>query len=34
MNRYTLAELLQQCDPNAEPPADLALWDAAHLIGN
>jgi hypothetical protein len=34
MNRYTLAELLQQCDPNAENPADLAVWDAAHPVGN
>jgi predicted RNase H-like HicB family nuclease len=34
MNRYTLAELVQQCDPNAENPADLALWDAARPVGN
>lgn len=31
--RYTLAELLAQCDPRAAPPADLALWDAAKPVG-
>lgn len=31
--RYTLAELLAQCDPKAAPPADLALWDAAKPVG-
>lgn len=34
MKRYTLEELLQQCDPNAENPADLAIWDAAYPVGN
>lgn len=34
MNRYTLTELVQQCNPNVENPADLALWDAALPIGN
>lgn len=33
-HRYTLAELVQQCNPKAENPADLALWDAAHPVGN
>ena len=31
--RYTLAELIAQCDPKAPPPADLALWDAAKPVG-
>ena len=31
--RYTLAELLEQCDPKAAPPADLALWDNARPVG-
>ena len=31
--RYTLAELVGQCDLKAEPPADLALWDAAKPVG-
>jgi predicted RNase H-like HicB family nuclease len=34
MNRYTLAEFVQQCNPNAEPSADLVVWDAAPPIGN
>lgn len=31
--RYTLTELMSQCDLKAEPPADLALWDAAKPVG-
>ena len=31
--RYTLADLLAQCDPKAAPPADLALWDNARPVG-
>lgn len=32
--RYTLDELLQQCDLSAEPPADMRLWDVLQPIGN
>lgn len=31
--RYTLADLLAQCDRKAAPPADLALWDKARPVG-
>jgi antitoxin ChpS len=31
--RYRLADLLAQCDSNAPPPADLALWEAARPAG-
>jgi antitoxin ChpS len=31
--KYTLANLLAQCDPKAAPPADLALWDRAGPVG-
>lgn len=31
--KYTLADLVAQCDPKAPPPADLELWDAAKPIG-
>jgi antitoxin ChpS len=31
--RYTLADLLAQCDTKAAPPADLALWDNARAVG-
>ena len=31
--RYTLSELIAQCDPKAPPPADLAAWDAAQPVG-
>lgn len=31
--RYTLADLLAQCDLKAAPPADLALWDNARPVG-
>ena len=32
--RYTLAELIAQCDLTAPPPKDMALWDAAKPVGN
>lgn len=25
--KYTLAEMIAQCDPSAPPPADMAAWD-------
>ncbi len=31
--RHSLAELISQCDLQAAPPADMALWDAAKPIG-
>ncbi|HAI58705.1 MAG TPA: ChpB-ChpS toxin-antitoxin system antitoxin [Xanthomonadaceae bacterium] len=31
--KYVLAELIAQCDRKAAPPADLALWDVARLVG-
>lgn len=31
--KYTLSELIAQCDLKAPPPADMALWDADHPIG-
>ncbi len=31
--RYTLADLLPQCDLTVAPPADLALWDKARPVG-
>ena len=31
--RYTLADLIAQCDLKAAPPRDLALWDAARVVG-
>jgi antitoxin ChpS len=31
--RYTLAELVAQCDLTAAPPADMAIWDAARPVG-
>jgi antitoxin ChpS len=31
--RYTLAELIAQCDQNAPPPSDLALWQSARPVG-
>ena len=31
--KYTLSELIAQCDLKASPPADMALWDAARPVG-
>lgn len=31
--KYTLAELIAQCDRKAPPPADLAQWDSARPVG-
>jgi antitoxin ChpS len=31
--KYKLADLLALCDLKAEPPADLAVWDAAVPVG-
>jgi antitoxin ChpS len=31
--RYTLADLLAQCDLKVAPPADLALWENARPVG-
>jgi antitoxin ChpS len=31
--RYTLADLLAQCDPKAAPPADLSLWNTSRPVG-
>lgn len=31
--RYTLRELVAQCDPHAPPPADLRLWEQARPVG-
>jgi antitoxin ChpS len=31
--KYTLADLIAQCDPRAAPPADLALWDRTGPVG-
>ena len=31
--KYTLADLIAQCNPKAPPPADLALWDTARPVG-
>lgn len=32
--RYTLGELIAQCDRHAAAPADLRLWGAAKPAGN
>ena len=32
-HRYTLSELIAQCDRKAAPPADIDLWDAARSVG-
>lgn len=32
--KYKLADLLEQCDKNAPPPADMAAWDAMKPVGN
>ncbi len=31
--KYTLSELIAQCNPKAPPPADMALWAAAPPVG-
>lgn len=31
--KFSLADLLAQCDLKAAPPADLALWDVARPVG-
>lgn len=31
--KYSLAEMVAQCDPKAAPPADLSLWDEARTAG-
>ena len=31
--KYTLAEMIDQCDTKAAPPADMALWDRSAPAG-
>lgn len=31
--KFTLADLIAQCDVKAPPPADMARWDAARPVG-
>lgn len=31
--KYTLSDLIAQCDTKAPPPADMAAWDAARPVG-
>lgn len=31
--KYTLSDLIAQCDTNAPPPADMAVWNAARPVG-
>lgn len=31
--KFTLSELIAQCNKRAPPPADLARWDAARPVG-
>lgn len=31
--KYTLADMIAQCDARAAPPADLRLWDVARPAG-
>lgn len=31
---YALSDLMAQCDLKAEPPADLADWDAIERVGH
>ena len=31
--RFTLAEMIAQCDLSAPPPADMALWESARPAG-
>lgn len=32
-NKYVLADMIAQCDPKAQPPAGLALWDSVTPVG-
>lgn len=32
--KYTLTELVAQCDLNAEPPVDIAEWNLARPVGH
>lgn len=31
--KYTLSELIAECDRKAKPPADMAIWHAARPVG-
>ena len=31
--RYSLSQLIAQCNPKAPPPADMVLWDNARPVG-
>ena len=31
--KFTLAQMLAQCDPKAPPPADLTAWETARPVG-
>lgn len=31
--KYTLVDMISQCDLSAAAPADLALWEAARPVG-
>lgn len=31
--RYTLADLVAQCDPNAPRPADMVAWESMQPVG-
>jgi antitoxin ChpS len=31
--KYVLANMIAQCNPKAQPPADLALWESAKPVG-
>lgn len=31
--KYTLSDLIAQCDRKAPPPADMELWDSARPVG-
>ena len=32
--KYTLKDLIAQCDPKATPPVDLAAWQSAKRVGD
>ncbi len=32
--KYSLADMIAQCDLKAAPPADMAAWDEAKPVGN